>query len=245
MVNSTFPLLQSLKDPLFLKEVANQPLLVEEIQFLLKEGGFYLGAVDGILGRQSIASFVAFKNKAFLEFPDTLGKSTAVALLELDGSSKHPSPQEATQIIPGAYKRKSICLPGNKVVYCDQPIAGCQDFTWAEATKNGTRVPLNTPIVKNIIELAEYLELVKAVFDDKTIIITSWYRPPEVNLQQGGVPNSQHLLGRAVDFLVQGVAPVDVYRRLNNWHGARGGLGNSRAFTHLDRRGYAARFTYG
>lgn len=242
---NTFPLLSSLKDPLFLSDFDTNKPLVKEMQTLLKEGGFYLGTIDGMPGRQTVASFKAFKRQAFLEYPDVLGRSTAEALLELVGECKHPEPREATEILTETSKGKSIKLPKGEVVYCDQPIFGAKHFSWGEATKNGSRIPLNSQIVGNIIELAGYLELVKSIFDNRSIILTSWYRPPEVNRQQGGVKNSRHLLGDAVDFLVQGIPPTEVYRRLNNWHGARGGLGNSNAFTHLDRRGYCARFSYG
>ena len=242
---SGFPLLSKLKDPLFLSDFDTNKPLIKEMQTLLKEGGFYSGDIDGFAGRQTVASFKAFKRKAFLEYPDVLGKSTADALLELGGHSKHISPKESGFISLKIAKGKAIKLLSGEVVYAEQPIFGAQHFTWGEATRNGSRIPLNSQIVQNIIELAGYLELVKSIFDSRPVVITSWYRPPEVNRQQGGVKNSRHLLGDAVDFVVTGIPPVEVYRRLNNWHGARGGLGNANNFTHLDRRGYCARFSYG
>lgn len=240
-----YPLLKTLKDPLFLSDFNTNRPLVKEVQTLLKEGGFYLGAIDGMPGRHTVAAFKAFKRKAFLEYPDVLGQSTANALLELGGESNHPIPKESDNFLLKTDTGKSFKLLNGERVYCHQPIFGTQYFTWGEATKNGTRVPFNSQIVENIIELAGYLELVKALLDNRSIIITSWYRPPQINQQQGGVKNSRHLIGDAVDFIVTGIPPAEVYRRLNNWHGARGGLGNSNAFTHLDRRGYYARFSYG
>lgn len=241
---NSFPLLSILKEPVYLSEFSSNQALVKEVQTLLKEGGFYLGVISGNADTETVGAFKAFKRKAYLEYPDVLGASTASALLELDGQSKHPVPVEATKISLEEVKG-TIKLPNKEIVYCNQPIFGSRHFTWGEATKNGSRIPLNTQIVSHIIDLAEYLELIKSIFDDRPINITSWYRPPEINRQMGGVPNSRHLLGDAVDFLVSGIPPVEVYRRLNNWHGARGGLGNSSAFTHLDRRGYCARFSYG
>lgn len=242
---NNYPLLENIKDPLFLSDFDTNKPLVKEVQTLLKEGGFYLGEIDGFPGRQTVASFKEFKRKAFLEFPDVLGRSTAEALLELVGQTSHPRPREATEILTEVSKGKLIKLFKGEAVYCNQPIFGAKHFTWGEATKNGTRIPLNNQIVQNIIELAGYLELVKTIFDGRSINITSWYRPPEVNRQQGGVKNSRHLVGDAVDFIVTGIPPVEVYRRLNNWHGARGGLGNANNFSHLDLRGYCARFSYG
>ncbi len=163
----------------------------------------------------------------------------------LGRESGHPTPKEATKVVSASSKGKIIRLAGQVTVHCDQPIAGCEHFTWGEATKNGERLPSDKAIVDRIVATAHYFELIRELFGGRTIFITSWYRPPEVNRQQGGVKNSRHLLGDAVDFLVEDIPPLEVYRRLNNWHGARGGLGNSSAFTHLDRRGYCARFSYG
>lgn len=245
VADTLYPLLQKVKEPLFLSEISSNSPLIKEIQSLLQEGGFYFGSINGVFDRQSSASFKAFKRKAFLEYPDVLGKSTADALLELGGHSKHISPKESGFISLKIAKGKAIKLLSGEVVYAEQPIFGAQHFTWGEATRNGSRIPLNSQIVQNIIELAGYLELVKSIFDSRPVIITSWYRPPEINRQQGGVKNSRHLVGDAVDFIVTGIPPVEVYRRLNNWHGSRGGLGNSSHFTHLDRRNYYARFSYG
>lgn len=44
------------------------------------------------------------------------------------------------------------------------------------------------------------------------IIITSGYRNPQVNKLVGGTANSQHMLGCAADFHVQGFAPSMMYQ---------------------------------
>lgn len=44
------------------------------------------------------------------------------------------------------------------------------------------------------------------------IIITSGYRCPQVNRLVGGVANSQHMLGCAADFHVQGFTPSMMYQ---------------------------------
>lgn len=239
----SYPALQSLREPLYLSQASaiNKPA-VKELQTILKEGGLYLGDVTGIVDGKTVNAFKAFKKKAYLEYPDVLGASTVTALLEIVGEAKHPNVIDNKT---GISQSKSIRLPGKEIVYCNEPINGCQHFLWGEATKNGTRIPADNQIVQNIINLAGYLELVRAIFENRVIIINSWYRPPEINALVGGVSNSQHLFGNAVDVIVQGISPPEVYRRLNNWHGASGGLGNSKAFTHLDLRGYCARFTYG
>ncbi len=82
-------------------------------------------------------------------------------------------------------------------------------------------------------------------FGQPSVTINSGYRPPIVNAAVGGASNSQHLYGAAADIVVSGIRPHEVYKRLNQKHGSKGGLGNGANFTHLDLRGYRARFAYG
>lgn len=242
---ANYPALKALKEPLYLNK-GNIPLvLVRELQSVLKEGNFYSGNINGYLDEELFIAFKRFKERSYLEYPDVLGASTVTALLELVDEAKHPTPEDIKAEKVFSSKGKFFKLPGGEVVYCDQPIYGCKNFLWGEATKNGTRIPSDNQIVQNIIKLAQYLELVRALFQNRVIIIYSWHRPPDINRLVGGVSNSRHILGDAGDIGIQGISPPEVYSRLNNWHGARGGLGNSNAFTHIDLRGYCARWKYG
>ena len=47
------------------------------------------------------------------------------------------------------------------------------------------------------------------------IIITSGYRPPELNRLIGGSPSSQHLTGQAADIRAVGKSPETVFRQLD------------------------------
>jgi uncharacterized protein YcbK (DUF882 family) len=76
------------------------------------------------------------------------------------------------------------------------------------------------------------------------VIITSWYRDPATNAAVNGASQSRHLLGDGVDFVVSGRHPYDVYADLDSWWGNQGGLASSRSFTHMDARGYRARWNY-
>jgi Peptidase M15 len=153
---------------------------------------------------------------------------------------------------------KTIILPGiSNPVDLDSPIYSGSYFTWGEATKNGRRIPEKTnidgmtiaatQITANIIKLAKELDVVRARFGDRPITITSWYRDSITNHDVGGVRNSQHRYGWAADFIVQGLDPHDVADELTIWW--KGGLGDSRDFTHADLRHLmgqnAARWNYG
>lgn len=75
---------------------------------------------------------------------------------------------------------------------------------------------------------------------DAPISINSGYRTPETNRmlqEKGAAPNSQHLLGKAVDFALPGVDPIVVSRYVQSL--GMGGVGNYPTFTHMDTRGEA------
>jgi putative chitinase len=76
----------------------------------------------------------------------------------------------------------------------------------------------NTPTPEHMVNLrslAEQMELVRALFD-RPIEITSGYRNPVVNAAVGGVPNSDHALGHAADFHVDGLHDLDAAKRIRD-----------------------------
>lgn len=74
----------------------------------------------------------------------------------------------------------------------------------------------------------------------RPVTITSGYRSPSHNAAVGGASNSQHVLGTAADFVVQGVSPAEVFKLLDPTH--PGGLGRYSNFTHIDVRPNRARW---
>ena len=79
-------------------------------------------------------------------------------------------------------------------------------FTLAEATRSDTAVKLglsNAPSpddLQTLVETAHQMERVRTLLGDQPIHVNSWYRNEQVNRAVGGVPNSAHRLGYAVDF---------------------------------------------
>lgn len=218
--------------------------LIKEVQFQLSALNLYDGAVDGIVGRKTMSAFNRFKELEYLQKPGVLGKTTAIALL--DATNNHPIPNDFDK------KNKTIelskdskYLPIVGWVGSKSPIYPNSNFTWGEFTKDLTRVPENTLVTDNIIKLAKHLDAARSILGDRAMTITSGYRPPAVNRAVGGVSNSRHVFGDAADIVVRGMSPREVYRKLNSWHGAKGGLGDSTSFTHVDLRGYRARWNYG
>lgn len=137
-------------------------------------------------------------------------------------------------------------FPGFRgVYYTNNPIITGGSFTWGEATHDGTRIPVSSDVVYGMIRIAEVMEEIRTMFGNRPIQINSWYRDPITNEAVGGVIYSRHLKGDAIDFVIPGFHPYDVFAELDSWWGSRGGLASSTVFTHIDARGYRARWDYG
>lgn len=154
------------------------------------------------------------------------------------GNAPKDRPAEHTSTGPHIY------LPGyESKFFLDSPIIKGGNFTWREATHDGTRIPENKQIVDGIIRVAKVMEDVRDRFGGKAVTINSWYRPPAVNAAVGGASQSRHLVGDAVDFTIDGVSTWTVYDALDStWNG---GLASASCFTHLDTRPYLCRWEYG
>lgn len=152
-----------------------------------------------------------------------------------------PSPTPAPSPAPRD-RGRAISIPGRGTVWTRDPIISGGNFTWGEATKDGTRIPVSTTITNNIVNMARRMEEVRRRLGNRPLFITSWYRPPAVNRAVGGASNSTHLYGHGVDFTVSGLSARAAQRILDPWW--PGGLGYGPNFTHLDNRGYRARWNY-
>jgi hypothetical protein len=106
------------------------------------------------------------------------------------------------------------------------------------------RRPANATVVKHLFTSAAVMQQVRD-FLGLPVMINSWYRDPATNARVGGAIQSRHMVGDGVDFRVEGMRSYDVYEALNGWWGNRGGLASSSVFTHIDVRGYRARWSYG
>ena len=102
--------------------------------------------------------------------------------------------------------------------------------------------------LENCKELAENLQVLRDHIN-KPIRIISGYRHPEYNKKIGGAKRSQHMLARAADIKVSGMAPAEVHATILKLIKAgemkQGGLGKYSTFVHYDTRGTAARWSGG
>ena len=89
------------------------------------------------------------------------------------------------------------------------------------------------------IRLVDLLQHVRDFFD-VPVTITSGCRCEAHNEKSGGSFRSQHLYGKAADFVVRNVPPSVVYEFCDAMN--PGGLGSYETFTHMDVRDGRARW---
>ena len=119
-----------------------------------------------------------------------------------------------------------------------------KNFTQKEFnSKDGASMP--DEVLRNIQLLSEQLQIIRD-YTGKSITINSGYRSPGHNASIGGVSNSQHVLGKAADIVIDGMSPADTYALIEylNDKGVIkiGGLGSYNTFTHVDIREKTARW---
>lgn len=154
---------------------------------------------------------------------------------ELDPTAS-PMPTQASGLI--------FRTPG-EIDWSNNDLRICKYFTVREVTKDDQRRRPKPHSQEEAHILAIAKELDKIREDWKApIIVTSWFRPSpkigypfDVNRECGGVSDSQHIYGRAVDVCPVNQADIHNFQAWldRSWFGHLG-LGAQRGFVHLDMR---------
>lgn len=185
---------------------------VKQFQTAVKANGFDPGAIDGIYGAKSVAACKAFQQAKGLSVDGMCGPKTWAALDAQSGGTKPQS----------------------------------EHFKLSEWRCNdGQDVP--EKYYGNLQRLMNKLEELRSYVGNKPIVIVSGYRSPEYNEMlrkkdpNGVAKNSQHLYATAADIRIPGMTPAQVQQAANVIFSS-GGMGKYGTFTHVDVRGYRARW---
>jgi hypothetical protein len=171
-----------------------------------------------------------------------LSKSTGQTISLIDQVSP-PSLSTPTQV---PTKKTPVEIPGYGVLYLEDPVVPNGHIYWSEIMRNGERPLANSNQVRWTQDLVKQLEIVRAHFGGRPLIITSAYRPPHINAAVGGASNSQHLYSEsaAVDFYIKDVSLSAIYNYLDPiWTGGLA-ISHRDGFIHIDGRGYRDRWVY-
>lgn len=165
---------------------------------------------------------------------DTSGHQQVTAIVNTPGGQS-ASPATGT-----------INAPGIGDIKLDDPIyEGCS-YTWADATKDGTRMPEDQSVVQHIVNVAQELQKITVEFNSGSRVeVTSWYRPPAANAAAGGSSRSRHMTGDAVDMYFPNMDAM--YAKYNSDHPGGVAIAHG-SFIHVDMRhldgGGADRWNY-
>jgi uncharacterized protein YcbK (DUF882 family) len=109
--------------------------------------------------------------------------------------------------------------------------------------KDGSELP--TALLPNVLDLADNLQILRDYLG-VPISINSAYRSLEYNRKIGGATNSQHLLAKAADIVIESKSPEQVANiikyLISEGKMVQGGLKAYDTFTHYDIRGHKARW---
>jgi hypothetical protein len=151
----------------------------------------------------------------------------------------HPTPKDKA-VVSVKYnaldRGPQITVPGRGKVYLYDPVQSkSPHFSWAEFTHGGARIPVNEQVTANMEKLALKLAPVRDKWGPMKV--TSGYRPEPINSQVGGVPNSIHTTGGAIDLYPTTKPAKEFENWCYNTGWLEGGLGlgaDYRGFIHLD-----------
>ena len=156
-------------------------MTVKQIQHLLAYLGYYTASVDGIWGNQSSAAASRFQQDYGLPVDGIAGEETQKALKQAV-SNGMPEKQAATDFWSGIHywnREEFRCRCGGK--YC-----------------NGFPAEPSETLVQLVDDLRQRAG--RPAHASSGLRCSTW------NAIQGGVANSRHLTGKALDFSVEGMS---------------------------------------
>lgn len=226
--------LNNIVEPIALSELNKH--YVYELQVALKELGYKVGNLDGIMGTITKNAFNEFKRNTFQNQPDIIGKGSVDILIRLLDKDTDPIEKEELHPKQPIAKDSSEVKSINDVVWTNFDSKVSKYFTVGEVTRfDKQRIPNATNIKVNVLKLAQELDKVREAWGNP-IGVTSWYRPPAVNRRAGGAKFSQHLNGGAADIYPIGGNLNEFQKWLDvKWFGALG-YGARKGFIHCDIR---------
>lgn len=158
----------------------------EQKQCLLRYLGYYAGAIDGIWGEQSQQATIDFQ-RAYMEPTD------------VDGIFGAATEKRILEVIATGEKPKETILPEAADWWKD-----IRYFTRAEfQCKCGGQFcdGYPTEMQESVVRIAD---AAREHFGRPAHVI-SGLRCPQWNAHEGGVENSQHIYGEAIDLRIEGV----------------------------------------
>lgn len=181
----------------------------QQKQCLLYYLGYYKGNIDGIWGSKSRKATKAFQKDYGLTVDGVVGQKTIKALKQ---AITYGMPTKATKKdwwddIKHFKKSEFACKCGGK--YC-----------------KGYPAEMNEKVVKMADKVRKHF--------GAEVIVSSGLRCAKHNANIGGVTNSRHKLGKAIDFCVAGKTSKEILAYVNKQSDIRYSYAINDQFVHMD-----------
>ena len=205
-------------------------MTIRQIQCLLAYLGYYDGPLDGLWGEKSQRATEAFQRGYQLTADGIFGAATEKRILEVIANGEEPvdDKMSATEDKMSAIADwwKEIRYFTRKEFRCTCPRCG------------GFPVEPEETMVRVVDGIRHRAGVPVTIVDSGG----SGVRCPEHNAEVGGVPNSEHLYGRAAD-LHSNLSPAELYRIAEEvtkeMIPGRGGIGLYKWGIHVDTGAYS------
>lgn len=175
-------------------------MTMKRLQMNLKYLGYYDGEIDGIKGEKTLNAIKKFQADKGLTVDGIAGQKTIDCIRSIIVADQ----QRFGVTVDGVAGEETT---NARLNYCDNILSDWDDikhFKKSEFTcKCGCGLNnMNLIVVKIADEVREYF--------GSPAIVTSGSRCEKHNKEVGGVSNSRHLQGKAIDMYVQGVSGEDL-----------------------------------
>lgn len=193
---------------------------VKQQQLLLSFLGYYTGKIDGITGLQTQDAIRRFQSDYGLRVDVLWGPQTEAKVREVIGNPAMEKKQENATVVHTPVV--------NKPVTGDAFWDGIKYFKPEEfQCKCGCGLNnVNHTLVTVAERTREYF--------NAPITISSGLRCPTRNAQAGGVSNSRHLTGKAMDFSVRGKSAAQVLAYVQKQPEIRYAYAINESYVHMD-----------
>lgn len=177
---------------------------VEKQQLLLSFLGYYNGQVDGVAGLKTQDAIRRFQSTYGLTADGIWGPKTEAKVREVIGNPNLEKKQQSATVV----SQQTVSKPTTGDIFWD----GIKYFTREEFAckcKQYGKAYCNGYPVEPSQKLVRLAEKVRIHFN-APITVSSGIRCKQHNINQGGVYNSRHTLGTAMDFAVRGKTAAQV-----------------------------------
>ena len=179
-------------------------MAVKQQQLLLSFLGYYTGQIDGTTGPKTQTAIRSFQSDYGLRVDGIWGSQTEAKIREVIGNPNLEKKQQNTTVVNQQTTNKTSTGDAfwDGIKYFTRDEFACKCKQYGKAYCNGYPVEPSQKLVK-------LAEKVRTHFN-APITVSSGIRCSQHNINQGGVSNSRHTLGAAMDFAVKGKTAAQV-----------------------------------